>query len=138
MAGIFPQTVTLVNRSSKVLYCTFDGETKKLEPGENPGFPLVAVWHAKKQNVRMGSEDPNNPMSRIYLVGVKAKAGEKQKDDISPLEQSDAPQFLNREELDTAPGVRTVQLRGRKKHSAFDAGVPQSDDGEVYSSSIGR
>lgn len=138
MAAVFPETVTLVNRTSKVLFVTFDGQTKALEPGENPGFPLIAVWHAKKQNVLMGSEDPNNPMSRTYLVGVKVKAGQKQKDDISPLEQSDAPQFLNREELDTAPGVKKVMLRGRKKASAFDAGVPQSDDGGVYAAGAGN
>lgn len=83
--GYFRDAVTLVNRTSRVLNVRYDGEDIQLQPGENPGFPRPAVGFAKRQNKLMGSQHPLNPMRFISLVGVKAKAGEKQADDITPI-----------------------------------------------------
>lgn len=81
--GQFKDSVTLVNRTSRILTVRFDGEDTYLQPGENPGFPLVAVPYAKKQNILMGSRHPDVPMQFIALVGVKGS-----KDDVSPIEDA--------------------------------------------------
>lgn len=78
--GVFRDAVTLVNRTDRELTVRYDGEDIKLHPGENPGFPAVAVPYAKKQNPLMGSKHPINPTKYISLVGVKGT-----KDDITPI-----------------------------------------------------
>ncbi len=78
--GIFKDAVTLVNRTSRVLSVRYDGEDISLQPGENPGFPAVAVPFAKRQNPLMGSKHPINPNRFISLVGVKGS-----KDDCTPI-----------------------------------------------------
>ena len=78
--GVFKDSVTLVNRTSRKLNVRYDGEDITVEPGENPGFPLVAVPYAKKQNPLMGSKHPINPNKYICLVGVKGT-----KDDVTPI-----------------------------------------------------
>lgn len=77
--GVFNNAITLVNRTSRDLIVRYDGEDIVLKPGENPGFPTVAVPYAKKQNPLMGSKHPINPLKFISLVGVKGK------DDCSPI-----------------------------------------------------
>lgn len=71
--GIMRDSVTLVNRTNRDLSVRYDGEDITLHPGDNPGFPLVAVPYAKKQNPLMGSKHPTNPNKYICLVGVKGK-----------------------------------------------------------------
>lgn len=78
--GTFRDSVTLVNRTNRVLNVRYDGEDISLKPGENPGFPLVAVPYAKRQNPLMGSKHPTSPTKFIALVGVKGG-----KDDVSPI-----------------------------------------------------
>jgi len=80
--SVFRDSVTLVNRTTRPLSVRYDGEDIILKPGENPGFPLVAVPYAKKQNKLMGSQHPINPMKFISLVGVKDTS-----DDVSPIEK---------------------------------------------------
>jgi hypothetical protein len=83
--GVYRDAVTLVNRTSRPLNVRYDGEDITIQPGENPGFPRVAVEFAKRQNPLMGSKHPNDPRRFIMLVGVKAAEGQKQKDDITPI-----------------------------------------------------
>lgn len=83
--GVYRDAVTLVNRTSRSLNVRYDGEDITIQPGENPGFPRVAVEFAKRQNPLMGSKHPHDPRKFIILVGVKASKGEKQKDDITPI-----------------------------------------------------
>lgn len=78
--GTFRDSVVLVNRTNRLLSCRYDGEDITLQPGENAGFPKVAVPYAKKQNPLMGSKHPNDPRRYISLVGVKGT-----KDDCSPI-----------------------------------------------------
>ena len=78
--GVFRDSVTLVNRTNRVLSCRYDGEDIALMPGDNPGFPQVAVPYAKKQNPLMGSKHPNDPRRYISLIGVKGT-----KDDCTPI-----------------------------------------------------
>ena len=80
--GTFNNSVTLINRTNRELNVRYDGEDIKLKPGENPGFPLVAVPYAKRQNPLMGSKHPINPMKFISLVGVKDTT-----DNITPIPQ---------------------------------------------------
>jgi len=137
--GVFQETVTLVNRAPVNLSVRFDGQDKTIKPGENPGFPKVAVKFAKAQNPIMGTEDPYNPTDYRCLVGVKGT-----KDNCKALTKEEwedhlgRPQRVDRTDLDARikadhPKNR-VELRGRKKHSAFDArtGTQQSVDGAVY------
>ena len=58
---------------------------------ENPAFPKAWVTFAKEQNKRMGTQQMFNPTKFVALVGVKGS-----KDDCSPIEQSDAPQAIDR------------------------------------------
>lgn len=87
--GIFRDAVTIVNRTKGAggfetdLTVRYDGEDIVLKPGDNPGFPMVAVPYAKKQNPLMGSKHPTNPTKYISLVGVKDT-----KDDITPIPES--------------------------------------------------
>lgn len=77
--GYFRDSVTLINRTDRVLNVRYDGEDISLQPGDNPGFPAVAVGFAKRQNKLMGSQHPLNPNRFISLVGVKGK------DECSPI-----------------------------------------------------
>lgn len=77
--GNFKDSVTLVNRTSRVLGCRYDGEDIKLKPGDNPGFPSIAVPYAKRQNVLMGSRHPTSAAKFISMVGVKGV------DDCTPI-----------------------------------------------------
>jgi len=78
--GIYRDAVVLVNRTDRILNVRYDGEDIKLQSGENPGFPIVAVPFAKAQNPLMGSRHPNSPGKFISLVGVKGT-----KDDITAI-----------------------------------------------------
>lgn len=78
--GQFRDSVTLVNRTDRVLNVRYDGEDISIQPGENHGFPKVAVPYAKKQNPLMGSKHPNDPRRYISLVGVKGT-----KDNVTPI-----------------------------------------------------
>ena len=102
----FGDTVTLINRTSKVLSVRFDGRDYPIDPGENLGFPRTWVWYAKQQNKRMGSEHLYDPNQYVSLVGVKDT-----KDDCSPIEQSDAPQCLDRSD-EKAYGKRSKVIKG--------------------------
>lgn len=78
--GVFKDSVTIVNRTSRDLNVRYDGEDIILKPGENPGFPMVAVPYAKRQNPLMGSKHPTSATKFIALVGVKGT-----KDDITSI-----------------------------------------------------
>lgn len=80
LLSTYADSVTLVNRTSRLLFVRYDGEDMRIPPGENPGFPRVAVPFAKKQNPLMGSKHPINPNRYISLVGVKDS-----KDDVTPI-----------------------------------------------------
>ncbi len=103
--GIFGETVTLINRTTKNLNVRFDGRDQVLTPGVNFGFPRIAVLNAKMQNPLMGTEDPSNPTVSgcEYLVGVKGSA-----DDCSPVEQTNARQRYNEELLEVEPHTKLV------------------------------
>lgn len=85
LLGDYRDSVTLVNRTSRTLSVRYDGEDIPIPSGENAGFPRIAVEFAKRQNPLMGSKHPNDPRRMIFLVGVKAAKGDKQRDDISPI-----------------------------------------------------
>lgn len=126
--AIFGETVNLVNRTKKLLNARFDGRDEAIFPGENPGFPKVAVTYAKRQNPLMGSEDPQNPTLSgcEYLVGVKVKTGEQQVDDITPLEQNEeAPQRFNRDTLHEK-GYKEVVKKNRINR--FEAATPSNSE----------
>lgn len=73
-------------------------------------LPDYAGEMVKRQNVLMGSEDPENPRDVEYLLGCEAWG-----DDISHLEQSDAVERLDRSLMaDDAQAA----IIGRNRHSA--------------------
>ena len=90
----------------------YDENGNELE-GVHNMLPTVAVQYAKNQNILMGSEDPTEPSVFEVLVGVKAKAGQKQRDDISYCEQSDAPTQVNLAEYLQDPKLQ-IMKSGRK------------------------
>jgi hypothetical protein len=121
--GIFFDTTEVINRTSKKLNVRFDGQDTELEPNYDAKgnllpdvhnlLPTIAVAYAKNQNILMGSEDPLDPSSFEVLVGVKAKKGERQRDDISFCEQSNEPTPVKLEELLDDPNLK-IQSSGRK------------------------
>ena len=122
MSLIYGKTVTLFNRTKKVLSVRFDGRDQDIVPGKNPGFPEVAVQYAKNQNPLMGTEDPENPTLSgcQYLVGVKVWG-----DDVSPVEQSNAPQRYDRSILHEEG---TKEYIKKRRVSSLEAQVPQNQD----------
>jgi hypothetical protein len=131
--GTFSNSVTIVNRTTRVLNVRYDGEDIQLQPGENPGFPLVAVGYAKRQNKLMGSQHPLNPTRFIALVGVKAKAGEAQRDDISPipeevLERADKKlEVIDRDGEFHGEPMGKVRLMRKRGFDAFEAQVSMGE-----------
>jgi len=89
------ETVTLINRTSKPLRAMFDGQRFVFKPGPNPGVPIVVVQFAKDQNPIMGTQDRYELEGSLYLVGV-AEWG----DNVSPIEQSDAIELLDRSSIE--------------------------------------
>jgi hypothetical protein len=121
---MFGDVVTLVNRTKRVLNVRFDGKDADIQPGENPGFPRVAVPFAKAQNPLMGSENPYNPTSFQSLVGVKDT-----KDPITPIDNDPKNvQRVDRKKIVgryNAKNTREVDAGG---FSAYDAAVPQTEN----------
>lgn len=130
--GVFRDAVTLVNRTSRVLSCRYDGEDINLQPGENHGFPLVAVPYAKKQNPLMGSGHPINPAKFISLVGVKDT-----KDDVTPIDDATMAiadtklELLDRSGEFHGEPMRKVKLLRKKGFDAFEAQVSMPSDFDV-------
>lgn len=77
-------------------------------------LPDYAAEMVKRQNVVMGTEDPDNPRDVQYLIGSEAWG-----DDISHLEQSDAIERLDRSLMgDDAQGA-VVRGAKRKRSRGF-------------------
>lgn len=130
--GTFRDSVTLVNRTPTPLNVRFDGEDICLQPGDNPGFPRVAIPYAKKQNPLMGSKHPINPTLYICLVGVKDT-----KDDCSPISAVTLATAAGKLEVIDRSGEfhgepqRAVKLLKRNGYSAYEAAVELPGDYEV-------
>jgi hypothetical protein len=132
--GTFRDSVTLVNRTTRDLNVRYDGEDITLKPGENPGFPAVAVSYAKAQNKLNGSQHPINLNKYIALVGVKGS-----KDDVTPipdevLARADAKfEIVDRDGSHWGSPMRqNVKLLNRG-FDAFEAGVGAMDGTNIDS-----
>ena len=146
MLGVFHEMTELVNRTSKPLSLRFDGQDITLEPNYDAAgkllkdvhnlVPTITVPYARSQNVRVGSEDPFDPSEFEVLVGVKAKKGAPQKDDISFLEQSDSLTRVDlREYLGDDPSIKDIRLAGRKndvRAKRSEAQVPTAVDATSF------
>jgi len=130
--GNYKESITLVNRTNRVLSVRFDGEDTHLQPGENPGFPKVAVPYAKKQNPLMGSKHPIDPRRYICLVGVKGT-----KDDCTPipqdvLDRADAClEVVDRDGLFYGEPMEKRVLLKKTGYSAYEAGVTLPSEFDV-------
>jgi hypothetical protein len=132
--GNFRDAVNLVNRTSRELNVRYDGEDITLKPGENPGFPIVAVPYAKRQNPLMGSKHPLNPQKFIALVGIKAFEGEKQKDDITPISDETLALADAKLEVVDRSGEFWGEVMGKRvllRKKPFDAFEAQVSMGEI-------
>ena len=132
-------SVTLINRTigagkyERELTVRFDGEETRLKPGENPGFPRVAVPFAKKQNILMGSRHPTNPLLFVSLVAIK---GEDSEDDCKPLTEEELDAASHKlEAIDRSgeyygePLRQNVALARKKGFSPVEAQVGMGDTG---------
>lgn len=72
-------------------------------------LPDYAAEMVKRQNVLMGSEDPENPRDVEYLIGCEAWG-----DNIDHLEQSDAAERLDRSLMSDEAQSATIT---RNRHS---------------------
>lgn len=142
--GVFQTLIEVINRTSKPLNVRFDGQDMTLRPNYDEAgnllpdvhnmVPDITVPYAKSQNVRMGSEDPVDPTDYVVLVGVKAKAGQPQKDDIDFLEQSDALTRVKLEDYLDDPSVKVVVAGKRNQARArrSEADVPATVDATSF------
>ena len=73
------QYVTVVNRTSKNLYGTWDGRQYTIAPGKN-SFPIIQAQKFRDQNPIMGSMDPMSGQMD-YKIGI-----EEDNDPCTPLE----------------------------------------------------
>jgi len=121
--GVFYEQSEVINRTSGVLHVRYDGQDIELQPNyDAEGKPLpdvqnmipaIAVPYAKSQNVLMGSESALDPTDYEVLVGVVAKKGSKQKDDIGFCEQSSEPTRVKLEDYLDDPTLK-IQVGGRR------------------------
>lgn len=86
------QYVTLVNRTSKNLVGTWNGRQYTIAPGKHE-FPEAQANKFKEQNPVMGSEHPYT-LEKQYLCGIV-----EYKDDISPIEQTNAVERIDRSKV---------------------------------------
>lgn len=95
------QMYTVVNRTSKTLYGTWDGRKYPIAPGKHE-FPDYKAMKFRDQNPQMGSEDVRTGHIE-YLLGVIEEG-----DDISPIEQTDAVEKWDRKTLGGSKQVEIV------------------------------
>lgn len=100
------ETVTIVNRTSKMLQGTWNGRPYDIPPGESRFSRLEAVAF-RYQNPIMGRGTPLEDWSvrSEYLIGIKEDG-----DPITPVEQTNAPQRWDSEILN---GSNTEVIRPR-------------------------
>lgn len=91
------ELVTVVNRTNKPLEVLWDGKVRAIPVGKSLHAVEVAK-KAKEQNILMGSQDPRDPRSVVYLVGI-----EEWKDDCSLLADS-RPRGIERWDRSLMPG----------------------------------
>lgn len=130
--GVFYEQTEVINRTSKVLHGRYDGQDIELQPNyDEEGeavpdvhniVPSITVPYLKSQNVLMGSEDPLDPTDYEVLVGVLAKKGQKQKDDVTFCEQSaDLTRVKLEDYLDDPTAKITVAGRKVRRSEARPA-----------------
>ena len=144
--GIFQTLVEVINRTSRPLLVRYDGQDSVLQPNYDAEgnflpdvhnlIPDLTVDYARNQNILMGSEAADDPSDYEMLVGVLAKPGQKQKHDISFLEQSDEPTRVKLGDmLADDQTVKEIKLGGKRnqrraKHS--EAAVPGNVDAVAF------
>ena len=109
MAQIF----TLVNRTSKTLEGVWDGRHYDIAPGKH-AFPEIQALKFKEQNPLMGSEDYRTGQKE-YLIGI-----EELNDDCSPIEQSDEPELMKRQDKAAVQVVKgKAGLYATERHASL-------------------
>jgi len=81
--------LTVVNRTSRPLSCTWDGKQVVAQPGKS-SQPATIARKLKYDNPIMGSDDPMTGQLQ-YLIGI-----EEEGDPTTPIEQSDEIELYNR------------------------------------------
>lgn len=135
--GHFRDSVTIVNRTigggefERNLNVRYDGEDIVIRPGENHGFPRVAVEFAIRQNPLMGSKHPIDPRKFISLVGI---VGSK-KFPVDPIPEevlkraSQALEVVDRDGDFSGEPMRKVRLLKKSGYSPYEA---QADAGTGF------
>lgn len=95
--------VTLVNRTSKTLFGTWDGRKYPIAPGKHE-FPDYKAMKFRDQNPQMGSENVRTGHIE-YLLAIVEEG-----DDLSPIEQNlDAVEKWDRKTLGGTKKVEVVE-----------------------------
>lgn len=119
------QIVTVVNRTSRPVEGIFDGKRTIIGPHKRIPMLATAAEMLKRQNPVMGTEDPFDPRSPDFLVGI-----EEWGDDITPIEQSDKLERFDRS-LVPDGGSKAVELNLRAKGKPSRVKVSIDDDNPV-------
>lgn len=130
--SIYQDSVTLINRTSRVLVGRYDGEDIRITPGKNPGFPKVAVQYMKNQNILKGSKHPSDPRKFICLIGVEGT-----KDDVTPIPDSvlmaadEKFEAVDRNGEFWGEPMREVKLLKKSPYSSYEAMVDLPGEAEA-------
>ena len=82
--------LTVVNRTSRPLSCTWDGKQHTIPAKSKTSQPAIIARKLRNDNPIMGSDDPSTGQLQ-YLIGI-----EEEGDPITPIEQSDEIELYNR------------------------------------------
>lgn len=133
--GNFREAVTIVNRTPIPLNVRYDGEDITLKPGENPGFPKVAVPFAKKQNALKGTLHPNGNMNTmVFKVGVLGS-----KDNCEPLAKEELDiaeakyEIFDRDGSVHGEPMRKVKLAKKTPYTAYEAQAAEGSGFDINS-----
>ena len=116
--------VTVVNRTSRALEGVFDSQQFYFPPNSEVSLLASAAEMCKRQNIQMGSRNPQDPREAVYLLGLREWG-----DDISPIEQrTDVIEGMDRSLLDE--DAQHVEVRGgRRRRSRAEVALPVTEGG---------
>lgn len=122
---VFYEQVKVFNRTTgtkreRELEVIFDGQRHRIPVGFSY-IPKITVPYAKNQNVVMGSEDAIDPTEYDSLVSVVADDPSKQRDDLSPVEESSELSRVKLKDI-VGDGVE-ILVQGKVIPRAFDSMV---------------
>lgn len=110
--------VKVVNRSDDRIVGLFDGRRIIFQPHEEKMLPPHIAELCKRQNPIMGTEDVTDIVSSDHLLAIPEWG-----DEVTPANQSEAVELLDRESIVMDQQEQVVELTMRRKGKQHRASV---------------